>query len=179
MNRVIIALGVAVSIAAGAGASAQSLADLARVEAARREKIKRPAKLYTDADLKPVPPPLGAPPASDTPAEADTAKETPPESKPEEPVQDEASWRARMTEAKTALERSKGYLEAMQSRLNALTTDFYARDDPAQRAVIANERQKVVSEIDRLKGEIQAQTKGIADIEEEARQAGIPPGWLR
>ena len=33
--------------------------------------------------------------------------------------------------------------------------------------------------MDRLKGEIEKCKKKIADIEEEARKAGVPPGWLR
>ncbi len=180
MKRVVAALAVAVSVAATGALSAQSLADVARQEATRREKIKQPSKLYTDADLKPVAP-LPAQPTEEPPAAAGEAAKQPPaeENPPADPAKEEAQWRARMTDARTALERSKGYLEAMQSRLNALTTDFYARDDPAQRAVVANEQQKVAAEIERLKGEIQAQTKAIADIEEEARQAGVPPGWLR
>ena len=36
---------------------AQSLADVAREEAARRQAIKRPAKVYTNKDLVSVPPP--------------------------------------------------------------------------------------------------------------------------
>jgi len=39
--------------------------------------------------------------------------------------------------------------------------------------------ERLVQELERLKKEIQQQTKAIADIEEEARRAGVPPGWLR
>ncbi len=178
MKCLIVSLVVAASVTAAAAVSAQSLADVARRETARREKIKQPAKLYTDADLKPVaPPPVAAAPADAAAEEA--AKPAPAESKPEEPAKDEDYWRGRITEARTALERTKGYLEAMQTRANSLNNDFYARDDPAQRAQIATERQKVLGERERLTGEVQAQTKAIADIEEEARQAGVPPGWLR
>jgi hypothetical protein len=53
------------------------------------------------------------------------------------------------------------------------------RDDPAQRAVIADNRQKSLAELDRVKSEIEKNKKAIADIEEEARRAGVPPGWLR
>ena len=67
----------------------------------------------------------------------------------------------------------------MQSRINALTTDFVNRDDPAQRAVIADDRQKAIAELERLARANVDGTKAIADIEEEARRAGVPPGWLR
>ena len=71
------------------------------------------------------------------------------------------------------------FAEALQSRINALTTDFTSRDDPAQRAVIATDRQKALAELDRVKNDITKQTKAIADIQEEARKSNIPPGWLR
>jgi hypothetical protein len=69
--------------------------------------------------------------------------------------------------------------EAFQSRVNALTTDFVNRDDPYQRAQIAVDRQKALAELERVKTEIVRLKQQIADIEEEARQAGVPPGWLR
>ena len=84
-----------------------------------------------------------------------------------------------MTAARERLERSKLFLEALQSRVNALTNDFYARDDPAQRAVIATNRNRALAEMERVKQDIVDATKSIADIEEEARKAGVPPGWLR
>ena len=99
-----------------------------------------------------------------------------------EPVPEEkdpAYWKGRIGAARAAVDRSKIFADALQSRINALTTDFTNRDDPAQRAQIELERQRAVAELDRVKNEIAAQTKAIADIEEEARKAGVPPGWLR
>src|SRR5450756_2400479 len=43
----------------------------------------------------------------------------------------------------------------------------------------ADDRQKALAELERVKTEIEKLTKQIADIEEEARRAGVPPGWLR
>ena len=63
--------------------------------------------------------------------------------------------------------------------LNALATDFVNRDDPAQRATISNDRQKAQSQLDRTKKDIENAKKEIADIQDEARKAGVPPGWLR
>ena len=53
------------------------------------------------------------------------------------------------------------------------------RDDPAQRAQIARDKQKAMDELNRLKAAIQNDKKAITDLEEEARKAGVPPGWLR
>jgi hypothetical protein len=85
----------------------------------------------------------------------------------------------RSSAARAALERSKMFQDALQSRINALKTDFVNRDDPAQRAQLELERQRALAELERVKKEIADQTKAITDIEEEARKAGVPPGWLR
>lgn len=70
-------------------------------------------------------------------------------------------------------------VDAMQSRINALTTDFVNRDDPAQRDVIAKDRQTAVEELARLKKAVADGTKAISELEDEARRAGVPAGWLR
>ena len=84
-----------------------------------------------------------------------------------------------MKELQTQLQRDQTYVDALQTRVNSLATDFVNRDDPAQRAVLAKERQTALGELDRLKKQIEATNKAIADLEEEARRANGPPGWLR
>lgn len=71
------------------------------------------------------------------------------------------------------------FLEALQSRVNALATDFVNRDDPFQRAQIGQERQNALAEMDRVKADVERLKKDIETLEEEARKAGVPPGWLR
>ncbi len=156
------------------------LGDVARQEAARRQAVKKPGKLYTNADLGregtaatvPTPPPP-APAAAAAPAPALAA------AKPADAVNDEKAWRARMAKARDDLQRSQMFLASLQSRINALTTDFTARDDPAQRALLATERQKALAELDRVRRDVDAQTKAIAEIQEEARRVGVPAGWVR
>ena len=41
------------------------------------------------------------------------------------------------------------------------------------------ERQADAKEIERVSADVEASKKQVADIEEEARKAGVPPGWLR
>jgi len=53
------------------------------------------------------------------------------------------------------------------------------RDDPAQRNVIAVDRQKALAELDRVKKEVAEHQKAITDTQEEGRRAGVPAGWLR
>jgi hypothetical protein len=174
-------------------ATAQSLGDVARAEEARRKSIKQPAaKVYTNEDLTrggdtPPAPAVGAPgpaPATTTPAgenkaaEAKAAEEKKAAASAESP-KDEKYWRGRITAARSALERSKIFLDALQSRINALGTEFVNIDDPAHRAQVDQDRQRLIAEQERVKTDITQQTKAITDTQEEARKANVPPGWLR
>lgn len=178
---------------------AQSLGELAKREAERKKAAPTATKTYTNGDLKSVPPPSGAatgdtvsgkdgkdPKASDAKDSKDAkdAKDSrEPEkvdaTKPAEPAKDEAYWRGRMAAAREDVRRNEAFKEAMQSRINALTADFTARDDPYQRAKIADDRQKALAELARLTDDIDKGNKLIVDIEEEARRANVPPGWIR
>src|SRR5262245_59439361 len=92
---------------------------------------------------------------------------------------DQAYWGGKMRALNEQLERDRLYAEAIQTRINSLTADFSARDDPAQRALIADDREKAVSELSRLRKQIEEDKDAIGNLEEEARHAGVPPGWLR
>jgi hypothetical protein len=175
----------AVIVAAAAGAAAQSppsLADVARREEARRKAVTKTSKVYTNEDLRADITATPPPSANATPAAPSTQvpEVNLPGGKTEgEPEKDQAYWSGRISAARAALERSKMFQDALQSRINALKTDFVNRDDPAQRAQLELERQRALAELERVKKEIADQTKAITDIEEEARKAGVPPGWLR
>lgn len=156
-----------------------TLGEVAKREEERRKKIATPAKVYTNRDLPkpsvPTPPPAGAAAASATQKPAEPPK-------PEEPQGEEKNedwWRKRITAVRVELQRNEMAAEAFQSRINALTADFSARDDPYQRAQISLDRQKALNELERVKAQIVRLQQEIADIEEEARVAGVPPGWLR
>lgn len=170
-------------------ASAQSLGELAKREQERKKATPPAKKTYTNDDLKQVPAPSGTPgkpsedPQTGDAAKAAAAKGEPAkvadEKKPAEPAKDETYWRGRITAAREDIRRNEAFKEALQSRINALTADFSARDDPYQRAKIADDRQKALAEMARVSEEIEKSKKAVVDIEEEARRAGVPPGWLR
>ena len=84
-----------------------------------------------------------------------------------------------MATARAALDRSRLFADSLQTRINSLTTDFVNRDDPAQRAVIERDRIAALAELEKVKKEMTDQTKAIADIQEEARKAGVPAAWVR
>ena len=182
-------LGFGIWVLGFALASAQTLGDVAKREDARRKQVKAPAKIYTNEDLRgdagtaaPAPAsqattPNATPPAA--PASGAAPKESDKEPAADDPKKTEAYWKDRLAKARADLDRAKTFADALQSRINALTTDFAARSDPAQRAQIGNDRQKALAELDRVKKEIETNTKAIADIQEEARKAGVPAGWVR
>jgi hypothetical protein len=182
--RILCAAAVAGAALAGASAPlfAQSLGDIARTEEARRQAVKDPAKVYTNKDLGSVapapsvsvPPPDASKPPSPSADGKDAEK-----AKDKTPVKDQAYWSGRVKALQVQVDQNQTYAVAMQSRINALTADFAARDDPAQRALISSDRQKAVAELDRLKLAIQNDKKALADLQEEARRAGVPAGWLR
>ena len=175
----IVALGTANVALAG-----QTLADVAKKEEERRKNVKSTGKTYTNKDLGTLPPGTPAPPPAQPPVAAATdaaaAKDKEVEKPGEkEPVKDQAYWAGRMKELQTQVQRDQTYVDALQTRVNSLATDFINRDDPAQRSVLSGERQKALGELERLKKQVEAGKKAIADLEEEARRANVPPGWLR
>ena len=164
-----------------ASVQAQSLAEVAQKEEERRKTVKPASKVLTNKDLGAVPAAVVVPPTDTKPAEgAKTAKPAEPSAEDSKAaMKDQAYWSGRMKELRTQVERDQTYVEALQTRVNSLSADFVNRDDPAQRAIIGRDRQRAVDEIDRLKKAIEDGRKAIAGLEEEARRASVPPGWLR
>jgi hypothetical protein len=176
---------------------AQSLGDLAKKEQERRKAVPPAAKVYTNDDLKKITVPGDTATPAATPADKDAkgdaaakddaakgggkdAKDKDAkDAKPDGPVMDEAAWRAKMGAAREDVRKGEMFRDALQSRINGLTADFTARDDPYQRAQIADERQKALAELARVNTDIEKAKKAITDIEEEARRANVPAGWLR
>src|SRR4051812_4400757 len=168
--------------AQAAGQQSPPLAEVARKEAERRKGIKETQKVITTKDLpESARRSHQAPQGGDTTAAGEGQKPAGDQKAPagEGSQKDETYWRNRITQARDGLQRGESFLAALQSQVNGLTTDFVNRDDPYQRAKIGEDRQKALAEMERVKADIELFKKQIGDIEEEARKAGVPPGWLR
>ena len=174
----------------------QSLADVAKKEEERRKAVSDTGKAYSNKDLKGVPeappPPPGATPTPTSPSDPAAVDSKKPEAKPDDktPAKDDQAaakgetkdreyWNGRMKGLVEQLDRDRLFAEALQSRINALTTDFSARDDPAQRTLIGLDRDKALAELARVRKAIEDDKDAIGAVEEEARRAAVPPGWLR
>jgi len=188
-SAVVFLLVVGLSAVRVVAAQTPSLGDVAKKEAERRKTQPPTAgKVYTNKDL----PESAQKPATATPAPA--AQGT-----PQDPVavateqkaadasadktkgeqKDEAYWKKRMADAREELRRNEVFVGALQTRVNTLNRDFANRDNPAQRSRIADDRTEAATELARVKAEVERSKKEIADLEEEARKSGVPPGWLR
>ena len=173
-------------------APAQSLVDLARQERARRAGIAPEArsKVYTNDDLRNSGGlTIGAAPGTAEPetdagsgragrASGAEGEEHGTQAEDGE-VLDESGWRARMTAAQEARERAALVASALRNRADGLWAQFTAMDDPARRRVVERQRTEALAELEHTQAEADRLEREIGDIREEARRAGVPPGWLR
>ena len=159
--------------------------------------VPEAAKVYTNKDLNAVPGPSAAAarglvrtPAAEAAKDAGKEKDAKDvkekDANGKEIVKDKAYWAGRLKTLQDQVDQSSTYVEAIQTRINALSTDFVNRDDPAQRAVIERDRQKAVAELARLKQAIVDGKKAIADSRRRsaprgcsARLAAVTFGMLR
>lgn len=175
--------------------SKPSLATVAREESERRKTAKEAKKVITAKDLpesaqrpataSPGPAASGAAQAAADSGSAGAAASDPaagPAQKdgapPADDAKGEAYWHNRMASARESLRRTQIIYDALQARLGGLTAD-YNQSDLFERNKYLDARQNAAEESDRIKREIEQLKKAIADTEEDARKAGVPPGWLR
>jgi hypothetical protein len=179
----IVGLPTAWNAASGGAVSAQSLGELARQETERRNTILTPAKVMTEADLKPagtvMPSSVATTPPAATAAAAVPAPSinTPPEAK--YVARDASYWLNRMRDLETKQDHFRLQAAALQNRVDSLTSDFASTWDRFRRGTIESERQRIRTERDLVAADLAATTKQIFDFEEEARRSNVPPGWLR
>ena len=174
---------VPLALAFQAGVSAQSLADVARAEEARRKTVKAAAKVYTNEDLGSAPAAVAVPSPSTTPTtsapKSGDATAKPEEQKPVDPAKTEKYWRDRADAIQQSLSRGKVLLEALQTQVNGMNAEFLTMDDPGQRDLLQARLQRASGELQRVQQDMDKHTKAAADLQEEARKAGVPAGWIR
>ena len=187
----VVVFAIAVGLSASPAASGQTLGEVAKKEADRRKAQPQTGKVYTNKDLPAsAQKPATANPSTESPAQTPTdpvaaATEQKaedgkaPGDKPQGDQKDQAYWKNRMATAREELRRSEMFAEALQTRVNTLNKDFSSRDNPAQRSAIGADRTEALNELTRVKQDVERGKKQITDIEEEARTAGVPPGWVR
>lgn len=173
---------VAGLVVSHAGAAfGQSLGAVAKQTEDKRKTVKSSGKVYTNDSLKGAPAPSqpGPSPAPTTPAAEPSQSGVAAEKPKQEPAKDEATWRERIKTERDALAKAQAFSAALQSQINGLYAEFTACQAPTQCNDVSARRQAAIAELDRQKKEVETHTKAIADIQEEARKAGVPVGWVR
>jgi hypothetical protein len=158
-------------------------------EAALKESIRRQATTKSTATLTNIgremePPPAAAvsgmpPPPEEQAAAAGATGAAGAPAKAVDPGQDEQWWRARMNNARLAVDRDNLLIDALQSRINALQADVVNIDDPVQQGKARQNLGKALTELDSMKQKRDTDLKSIAAIQDEARRSSVPPGWIR
>ena len=176
------------SVAHGQVSSTVSLAEVARKEEARRRTAKKATKVFTNANLASSDdasaPPLSVVSSAPSNTTSSTATQPTIPGGKAEPVdagamKDQAYWQARISKARTDLSRTQMFADSLQTKINSLRTDFTNRDNRVEREKIQQDLNNALAELERLKKEIDVQQKAITAVEEEARRANVPAGWLR
>ncbi|MEO5820097.1 MAG: hypothetical protein ABIT71_06290, partial [Vicinamibacteraceae bacterium] len=164
-----------VLVAGVVSAGAQSLADVARKEEARRQKIAAPSKVYTDADAEKYAPAPGAQAAATTVTSLDASGKPVGQQATDAGLPaDESGWRARLQNARDGVDRNRLLLSALEQQArSARKTVATDGDEPA------DDGSSRATEMKRLKAEMDTFRATLANAEEDARKAGVPPGWVR
>ena len=181
---------VVVALISWLNSPAISFADAAQRETLRRQLMPKPTRQLTNLNLPPsaiITEDTLARSAADQAGGTDAGKDAKPDAAgaksqtatPDDAKHDQQWWADRMTSARNKLDQDQGLASALQSQINGLTTEFVNRDDPAQRAKIADDRRKALDQFDQMQKQIVEDQKAISAIQDDARKANVPPGWVR
>ncbi len=201
MKRTVPLLTALMFVLASVTAYPQSLADLAKAEKERREKIKAtkvitnqdtlkykngpittgtpaPSSPQKEADAKPASEAeSGAKPATEVEASAGGTKAT-----TDEPVdfkgRPESYWRQTMTDARQRVKELENEGNVLTLRMADLQNQFYREASGFKQQDIQREIQKTIFEQDRNKADLVKARDQLSDLEKEARKSGALPGWL-
>jgi chromosome segregation ATPase len=160
---------------------AQSLADAAKKEKARRAKIASPGKVLTEEDAAAKVGSVTAVEAAQPPSASRMEGEGQPEDALAKP---QAVWKGRAEGVRGALVSAQKALDEAQRAESAFRSDvapLSAAD--AQDPMRLQKREARLAEMNKqievLKAAVAAARANITALEDEARRAGVPAGWLR
>lgn len=160
---------------------ADDLVALARKEKERRARIAKPVKVLTEDDGKQAGiKGTGSVTALDGPAP--TASAGPPLGGQDSAAR--AAWKTRADSARAAVTEAQKRLSDMERDLATLRSDMtLLAADEAQDPMRLQKRDAKVFEMNKeiaaQKVAIESARKALAAFEEEARQSGVPAGWIR
>ena len=170
-------------------APSRSLSDVSQRESVRRKMTTKSSLVLTNIGQPLEIPLVGAttqPQAAQatdattatTAGASDATTGAKPEAKPEA-KKDEAYWKTRMTEARQAVDRNQAEADKLQSRINVLQRDVVNEDNPMKQSQYRQELQLAMKQLDQTKQQIETGRRAVEAVQEEARRASVPAGWVR
>ena len=150
-----------------------SLVDAARAERERRARSGPPVAVINDKNVAHSKGHLTvADPKKPAVSEADAAAL--------QTVRDEQYWRSRALDIRTRLRQSTDRVEDLELSAAGWRRRFYAEEDPYFRdGKIKPEWDRILTQLEETKNEVETTRKELDDFLEEGRRAGALPGWLR
>lgn len=91
----------------------------------------------------------------------------------------EEIWRQRAAALRLAIVTDAATERDLESRVARLEREATSRDDPAQRAMLIDQLSRARGDLAKAREKSRADTAAESRMREEARRAGVPPGWLR
>jgi hypothetical protein len=157
---------IAIVMFAASAAFAQSLAEVAKKEKERREKLEaEETRTITDVELRRA----GGPPTLPTTASSTSSTDSEEGAEEDAAAGDEEEEEA--TDPRRTEEYWRGRLEPIDSRIQSLEQRLNSPQFTSNPTGAAD-RQRLEQQL----AEARAQRQAVLD---EARRAGAPPGWLR
>jgi hypothetical protein len=173
--------------ASSAFCQSQSLAEYAKREKERREKITAAQKAIKNEDTgkyKAASVGTGGissnPESSAKPGEGgETAGKT---EKSDEPVdfqgRPESFWRQSFSDARQKVKELENQSNVLVLKLTDLQNEFYREANGFRQQELQREIQKILYEQDKTKEELEKAKASLTDLEREARKSGALPGWI-
>jgi len=187
--RPVLSAAVAVVLLVGhaTSGSAQSLGDVARREAERRQQVKS-GKVYTDGDLAPVDgtpapqTPVQQSPAAggETPDTRPPSSQAPPGDNPgKEPIiakgrekRDEQYWRKLMRDLRARVEKANANVAAQEARLAEI-------DGGEQTPTRVREREVLTESLTRAQRDARSLSEELTRFMTRAQMDKVPDEWIR
>jgi chromosome segregation ATPase len=163
------------------------LAELQRKEKERRKKLNltklkpgkksitdvKPEKRYSFIQMQ-------GNPGSEQEPEEGQAKRTPSRGKKEEDAQKtQEYWQNLRNRLDSQIGELEQKIETDQLTINSLTTQYFNMDLPLEKARLKERLDRMNSAMEENRQRLQSLKGELNNLADNARKAGVPPGWLR
>jgi hypothetical protein len=169
----------------------QDQAEEKKEEEKKKEKKKetKKKKVFTDKDLKNVtgvnityvePDPKAKSQTQKTQTKKTRAQKTSAQKKQKiDPEKTEKYWRGRWSKLQANIKNSEKKIKEMKEKLLQLQLEHPRIDLMNERKKREDEMARLAQGIVNYERGLETLKKKLADLEDEARKQGVPPGWLR